>query len=73
MPCGECGALTAKRDRLWREYSEAAETLNASRASTDVKRYVQLRAAVDKARTEFNLAETEFREHQNRHAMGAGS
>jgi hypothetical protein len=69
MDCPQCNALAGRRNRLWREYSEAATILNASYASPDAEHYMRLRALADVSLIEFQLAEAEFRQHQDRHAV----
>lgn len=68
MDCAECQRLTIERERLQRAYETAHAALNAIETSTDSDEYTRLRAAVQEAKLDLDVASIQFSQHQDRHA-----
>jgi hypothetical protein len=69
MNCSGCVALAGKRDKFRSVYAETLALFNAACTSTDTVHYMELRKSADEALIDFELADTEFQLHQDRHAV----
>jgi len=69
IDCQECSRLRAERDRLQRALERATTVLRTAATSADRAEYVRLRAVADESGIDYRLADTEFRRHQDRHAV----
>jgi hypothetical protein len=69
MDCPECSRLTNAYEHLERIYIAALNGFTNRKATTPVREYRTLRAAVDIARRNCEVARTELLDHQKVHRM----
>ena len=69
MDCPDCVNLRAKREAKQRIYELAILQLTAAVASTDSAQYMILRVQAQQAQINRDRAETNLRDHLDRHAV----
>ncbi len=64
MDCPECDRLGAEYENLSREYTAAIQRHNAGVGTTSRDEYSKLRAALEDARLDLDIAQREFEKHR---------
>ncbi len=72
MACNECDRLRSQRARKERALAAASALLNVDALRSVAEAHLRLRARVQDAKVDLELAEMELQQHEKRHTLTAG-